>query len=57
MTAENERLRALFDWAQRHTDFTMESAKINAWDTSNYTSAFTIQQGQRQRQSSWATAW
>jgi rod shape-determining protein MreC len=47
LEAENERLRTLFDWAQKHTDFVMESAKIVAWDTSNYTSAFTIGKGSR----------
>ena len=45
LEAENERLRALFDWSQKHTDFVMESAKIVAWDASNYTSAFTISKG------------
>ena len=43
--AENERLRELFGWAQKHTEFSMESAKIVAWDSSNYTSAFTISKG------------
>ena len=47
LEAENARLRELFDWAQKHTDFVMESAKIVAWDTSNYTSAFTIGKGSR----------
>ena len=45
--AENERLRELFEWSQKHTDFTLESAKIVAWDTSNYTSAFTISKGSK----------
>ena len=45
LEAENERLRALFDWSQKHTDFVLESAKIVAWDASNYTSAFTISKG------------
>ena len=45
LQAENERLRALFDWSQKHTDFVMESARIVAWDASNYTSAFTISKG------------
>ena len=47
MEAENERLRELFEWSQKHTDFTLESAKIVAWDTSNYTSAFTISKGSK----------
>ena len=42
---ENERLRALFDWSVKHTDFNLESAKIVAWDASNYVSAFTISKG------------
>jgi len=43
--AENIRLRELFGWAEQHTDFVLESAKIVAWDSSNYTSAFTISKG------------
>ena len=43
--AENERLRELFGWSQKHTELSMESAKIVAWDTGNYTSAFTISKG------------
>ena len=31
LKAENERLRALFDWSEKHTDFVMESARIVAW--------------------------
>ena len=42
LQAENERLRELFGWSEKHTDFVMESAKIVAWDASNYTSAFTV---------------
>lgn len=45
LEAENQRLRELFDWAQRRTDLVLESAKIVAWDASNYTSAFTIGKG------------
>ena len=45
LKAENERLRTLFAWSEKHTDFVMESAKIVAWDASNYTSAFTIRKG------------
>ena len=43
--AENQRLRELFGWTEKHTEFSMESAKIVAWDTGNYTSAFTISKG------------
>ena len=45
LEAENVRLRELFGWAEKHTDFVMESAKIVSWDSSNYTSAFTISKG------------
>ena len=45
LQAENERLRTLFDWAQKHTDMELESAKIVSWDAGNYTSAFTISKG------------
>ena len=47
LQAENERLRELFDWSEKHTDFVLESAKIVAWDASNYTSAFTISKGSK----------
>ena len=47
LKAENERLRELFDWAQKRTDMVLESAKIVAWDSSNYTSAFTIGKGSK----------
>lgn len=43
---ENERLRALLGFAEKHTDMDMEPAKIVSWDTSNYTSAFTISKGE-----------
>ena len=45
LEAENLRLRELFGWTEKHTDFVMEFAKIVAWDASNYTSAFTISKG------------
>ena len=47
LQAENERLRELFGWSEKHTDFVMESAKIVAWDASNYTSAFTVSKGSK----------
>ena len=47
LEAENIRLRELFGWSQKHTDFVLESAKIVAWDTSNYVSAFTIGKGSK----------
>ena len=43
---ENERLRALLGFAEKHTDMDMETAKIVSWDTSNYTSAFSISKGE-----------
>ena len=45
LEAENQRLRELFGWAEKHTDFVLESAKIIGWDAGNYTSAFTISKG------------
>ena len=45
LKAENERLRALFEWSEKRTDLVLESAKIVAWDASNYTSAFTVSKG------------
>ena len=47
LKAENERIRELFDWAQKRTDMVLESAKIVAWDASNYTAAFTIGKGSK----------
>ena len=46
LEAENARLRSLYGWAEKHTDYVLESAKVVAWDTSNYTSAFTISKGE-----------
>lgn len=43
---ENERLRELLGFAEKHTDMDLEPAKIVSWDTSNYTSAFTISKGE-----------
>ena len=45
LEAENRRLRALCDLREQHTDFVFESAKVIAWDSSNYTSAFTVGKG------------
>ena len=45
LKAENERLRTLFGWSEKHTDFVLESAKIVAWDASNDISAFTVSKG------------
>ena len=48
LEAENQRFRILFDWAQRDTRMELESAKIVAWDASNYVSAFSISKGSDQ---------
>ena len=45
LEAENQRFRILFDWSQRDTRMELESAKIVAWDASNYVSAFSISKG------------
>lgn len=42
---ENQRLRELLNLRDKHTDFVYESSKIVSWDSSNYTSAFTISKG------------
>ena len=42
---ENARLRELLNLAEKRTDFVFESAKIIAWDPSNWTSRFTIGKG------------
>ena len=43
---ENGRLRELLGFAEKHRDMDLETAKIVSWDTSNYTSAFTISKGE-----------
>lgn len=42
---ENVRLRELLGFAEQHTDFVFESAKITDWSSSNWASAFTISKG------------
>ena len=44
-TEENERLRALLQLREAHTDYTLESAKIVLWSSSNWSSSFTISKG------------
>ncbi len=44
-TEENVRLRELNNLRQKHTDYTMESAKIVLWSSSNWSSTFTISKG------------
>lgn len=48
VSAENERLRRLLDLREKHEDYDLESAKIVSWDSSNYSSAFTISKGSEQ---------
>lgn len=45
--AENARFRELLGFQEKHTDFVMEQAKIVGWETSNYSSAFTISKGSK----------
>ena len=44
-TEENVRLRELNNLRQKHTDYTLESAKIVLWSSSNWSSTFTISKG------------
>ena len=43
---ENERLHVLLDFQEKHRSFDTESARIVSWDSSNYTSAFTVNKGE-----------
>ena len=45
LKAENERLYALLDLEKRRSELSYAACKIVSWDTSNYTSAFTIGKG------------
>lgn len=42
---ENERLRALLGYLEKHTSYVTEAAQITAWDPSNWVRAFTISKG------------
>ena len=42
---ENVRFRELLGFAEKHVDFVFEPAKVTAWSSSNWTSAFTISKG------------
>lgn len=42
---ENERLRKLLDFKEKHSDMTLEPAKIISWTSSNWSSSFTISKG------------
>lgn len=42
---ENERLYRLLELREKHSDYVFESARLVSWDTSNYSSSFTISKG------------
>ncbi len=42
---ENERFRQLLEFKEKHSDMTLESAKIVAWTSSNWAHSFTISKG------------
>ena len=42
---ENNRLRKLLGYLEKHTSYVTESAQITAWDSSNWTRSFTISKG------------
>ncbi|HBD86212.1 MAG TPA: rod shape-determining protein MreC [Clostridiales bacterium] len=42
---ENIRLRELLKFAEKHTDLTMVSSKIISWNSSNWSSTFTLSRG------------
>lgn len=45
LKAENDRLYALLELEEKRNDLSYAACKIVSWDTSNYTSAFTIGKG------------
>lgn len=45
---ENKRLRELLKFAEKHTDYVFEAAKIVSWNSSNWESSFTISKGTNQ---------
>lgn len=46
LESENQRLYTLLELKEDRPEFVFETAKIVSWDTSNYTSAFTISKGE-----------
>lgn len=42
---ENERLRELLKFKEKHSDMTLEPAKIVSWSSSNWSSSFTVSKG------------
>ncbi len=45
ISEENERLRNLLGFAERHEDVTMEPVTVLNWTASNYSSSFTVSKG------------
>lgn len=46
ISEENDRLRELLGYLEKHRDFVTESARVVAWNASNWASAFTISKGE-----------
>lgn len=44
---ENERFRNLLGFAEKHSDYVFESARIVSWSASNWGSSFTINKGEK----------
>jgi len=42
---ENQHLRELLNFAQKHSDYVFEPAKVISWSSSNWSSSFTISKG------------
>lgn len=45
VSEENARLRALLGFSARHSDFVYESASIESWSATNWSSSFTVSRG------------
>ena len=45
ISEENERLRNLLGFAERHEDMSMEPVTVPSWTASNYASSFTVSKG------------
>lgn len=45
ISEENERLRALLGFAERHENIVMEPASVLSWTASNFSSSFTVSKG------------
>lgn len=43
---ENEKLRDLLELSQKHSDFSYISAKVVSWNSSNWSSSFTLSKGE-----------